>query len=329
MEPLLQLRGLGLDICTKGGCYPALSEVEFELGRGEIVGLVGESGCGKSLTSLAIAGLLPAAARVSSGQITFDGQTLTELTEQQLCQLRGKEISMVFQEPMTALNPLLPVGVQIAEAVLQHGQKDKAKARQQALDMMQQVGLSRPQELYWEYPHQLSGGMKQRIVIAMALINHPALLIADEPTTALDVTIQHQILLLLQSLNRALSTTVLLVSHDLGVVREICGRVVVMYAGFVVEQGTSAQILYDPQHPYTRRLLESLPSPQKKGQPLYTIPGVVAALDRRKAGCCPFCDRCDEADAHCRTALPPLMAQGSRTVRCFHAQGAQAKGAAV
>ncbi len=321
--PLLEVRDLSVEITTLAGRFKALADVDMRLPKGEMVGLVGESGCGKSLTSLAIVGLLPAAGRVSAGHILFEGRELTTLTEEQLCQVRGRDISMVFQEPMTALNPLLPVGQQIAEAYWQHGGagKGKQQAEAAALSMMEQVGLSRVQSLYWEYPHQLSGGMKQRIVIAMALVNRPILLIADEPTTALDVTIQHQILELMGNLSRSLSTTVLLISHDLGVVREVCRRVIVMYAGYVVEQGEVDAVLARPLHPYTQKLLDSIPTPDKKGRPLYTIPGVVAPLAKRKTGCCSFSDRCHKADEKCRTQLPPLEEKGARQVRCFYPEG--------
>lgn len=320
MEHLLDVEGLTVEIRIRGHAYRALDSVGFRLDRGEIVGLVGESGCGKSLTALSVIGLLPEAARVGAGEIRFRGADLVEWTEARMCGLRGKDISIVFQEPMTALNPLMPVGRQIAEAFLQHG-GSKSEARAAALRVMKQVGLSRPDSLYWEFPHQLSGGMKQRVVIAMALINRPALLIADEPTTALDVTIQYQILELIKQLNRSLSTAVLLISHDLGVVREVCSRVIVMYAGFIVEEGGVGEVLRRPLHPYTRQLLESIPTPQKRGRPLYTIPGVVAALDQRPAGVCPFCGRCARARPRCREAVPRLTEQNGRKVRCFFAGG--------
>lgn len=321
MEHILDVQNLTVEFPGNHACK-ALDAVSFQLNRGEIVGLVGESGCGKSLTSLSIIGLLPETARISAGSIHFRDLDLAMLSENEMCDIRGKDISIVFQEPMTALNPLMPVGEQIAEAFLQHRGGKKSDARTAALEMMRQVGLSRADSLFWEYPHQLSGGMKQRIVIAMALINRPELLIADEPTTALDVTIQYQILELIKQLNRSFSTTVLLVTHNLGVVREICSTVIVMYAGYIVEEGEVREVLSNPLHPYTRQLLASIPTPEKRGSPLYSIPGVVAGLDKRKAKACPFCDRCDKAEQKCREAVPELKnSDGSRKVRCFFAGG--------
>ncbi len=317
MEQLLDVNGLTVEILTRGKYYKALDQVSFQLRKGEIVGLVGESGCGKSMTALAVMGLLPEAARVSTGEIQYGGLPLLPLSEAEKCRVRGRDISMVFQEPATALNPLLPVGVQIAEALLTHKDIERNEAKQQAIEMMRQVGLSRAESLYWEYPHQLSGGMKQRIVIAMALMNHPGLLIADEPTTALDVTIQYQILALIAELNSSLSTTVLFVSHDFGVVHELCDRVIVMYAGYVVEEGVTADVLAHPGHPYTRQLLASIPTPEKRGLDLYSIPGIVAPLHKRQSGVCPFANRCAQATDACLTQVPPLRKYRGGKVRCL------------
>lgn len=324
MERVMDVQALAVDIVHNGRHYSALDSVSFRLHRGEIVGLVGESGCGKSLTALSMIGLLPEAARIRAGKLDFHGTDLVSQTESNMCRIRGKDISIVFQEPMTALNPLMPVGEQIAEAYWEHHAGGKDGARAAAMDMMRQVGLPRVESLYREYPHQLSGGMKQRIVIAMALINRPELLIADEPTTALDVTIQYQILALLEALNRSLSTTILLISHDLGIVRQVCSRIIVMYAGYMVEEGNVREVLERPLHPYTRQLLDSIPSPEKRGRQLYTIPGVVAALDTRRAGACPFCDRCAEASGICFTGVPPSRPLEGRNVRCFRAGGGRA-----
>lgn len=322
MEQILGIENLTVEFHSGSQAFQALDGVSFQLNRGEIAGLVGESGCGKSLTSLSAIGLLPDTAHIVAGHIRFHGLDLTALSESEWCDIRGRDISMVFQEPMTALNPLIPVGKQVAEAFSQHGGGKGNAAREAALNMMRQVGLSRADSLYWDYPHQLSGGMKQRIVIAMALINHPALLIADEPTTALDVTIQYQILRLIQQMNQSLSTTVLLVSHDLGVVREICSRIIVMYAGFIVEEGGVDEVLSRPMHPYTRQLLASIPTAEKRGRPLYTIPGVVAPLDKRKTGDCPFCNRCASARPACRGTVPQLKnLEGGRKVRCLFSEG--------
>ncbi len=317
MEKILDIQELTVEVKHNGSYYKALEQVSFQLGKGEMVGLVGESGCGKSLTSLSVMGLLPEAAKITSGQILFHDKDLLAMPEDEKCGIRGRDISIVFQEPMTALNPLIPVGKQIAEAFLTYHAVSKKAAKDAAIQMMQQVGLSRAQSLYSEYPHQLSGGMKQRIVIAMALINHPGLLIADEPTTALDVTIQFQILELIKRLNQTLTTTVLLISHDLGIVREVCSRIIVMYAGFIVEEGDTQEVLHRPLHPYTRQLLASIPTAQKRGSELYSIPGVVTPLHRRKASRCPFSDRCAATRENCFTSVPMLKEVNGRKVRCL------------
>ena len=321
MEELLQVDGLTVEISGNGRAFKALHQVGFTLGKGEIVGLVGESGCGKSMTALSIMGLLPEAARVSAGRIRYNGTDLLSLGEAEYCRIRGRDISIVFQEPMTALNPLMPVGAQIAEAFLVHRGGSRGEAKDRAVEMMRLVGLSRAESLYWEYPHQLSGGMKQRIVIAMALINRPGLLIADEPTTALDVTIQYQILDLMKRLNQSLSASVLLVSHDLGVVRELCDRIIVMYAGYVVEEGRTKDVLASPGHPYTRQLLASIPTAKKRGQPLYSIPGTVSPLHKRREGVCPFEDRCAQAFDACAEAVPAFTELDGGRVRCLLAGG--------
>ncbi|SHH96906.1 peptide/nickel transport system ATP-binding protein [Sporobacter termitidis DSM 10068] len=320
MEQLLDIQGLSVEVLNGGRYYKAVEQVGFQIGKGETVGLVGESGCGKSLTALSIMGLLPETAR-AGGRVLFRGRDLLSLTEEEKCVFRGRDISIVFQEPMTALNPLVPVGRQIAEAFLLHHTGSRAEAREAAIGMMRQVGLSRAPSLYWEYPHQLSGGMKQRVVICMALINRPALLIADEPTTALDVTIQFQILELIRQLNRTLSATVLFISHDLGVVKEVCSRLLVMYAGLIVEEGGTEDVLRHPMHPYTRQLLASIPTAQNRGRDLYSIPGAVAPLDKRKPDVCPFSDRCAQASAVCFSAAPALRGLNGRRVRCFLAGG--------
>lgn len=320
----LEVRDLCVEIRTDRGACPALEHVSFEARAGEITGLVGESGCGKSLTSLALMGLLPAAARIAGGSARLDGRELLSLSEREKCAVRGAQISMIFQEPMSALNPLIPVGKQIEESYRVHHPRASAKfARTAALEIMKKSGLSRAKELYGQYPHQLSGGMKQRVVIAMALVNRPRLVIADEPTTALDVTIQAQILELLQELNRELHTTILLISHDLGVIRSVCSRMLVMYAGQIVEQGNTEELLNNPGHPYTRGLLASAAGPGKKGAPLYSIPGYVAPLEKRAHTGCPFALRCEQAGERCRQERPPLHTCGSRSLRCFLEGGAR------
>lgn len=321
MAPILDIRNLSVEIAMNGRYYKALDSVSFILNKSEMVGLVGESGCGKSLTALSVIGLLPEAARVASGKILYRGADLLTLSEKGQCLVRGKEISMVFQEPSTALNPLIPVGVQIAESLLTHQRISRLAAKEAAVEGMRSVGLSRPDALYWEYPHQLSGGMKQRVVIAMALINKPALLLADEPTTALDATIQHQILQLIARLNQSLNTSVLLVSHDLGIVHELCSRVLVMYAGFVVEEGPTAEVLRHPLHPYTQKLLDAIPSADKRGKELYSIPGIVMPLQKRINGACPFAQRCSYTKPICNEGVPELKTLHTRRVRCVLAGG--------
>ncbi len=322
MENILDVRGLNVEIRTGKTPKPVLNDVCLTIGRAETVGLVGESGCGKSMTALAIMGLLPDAARIAGGEIRYRGNELTTLREKERCSLRGREIAMIFQEPGRALNPLIPVGRQIAEAFLLHNPgAGKIKARAATFEMLRSVGLSRVQSLYREYPHRLSGGMKQRIVIAMALMNTPGLLIADEPTTALDVTIQYQILELIRQMNRKFSTSMLLVSHDFGVVRHVCTRIVVMYAGYVVEEGATPDVLRTPAHPYTQGLLNSIPTSFKRGSALYSIPGTVPSLEGRSRSACPFYGRCSEGIAHCAHEMPALTAASDgRKVRC-HLRG--------
>jgi peptide/nickel transport system ATP-binding protein len=317
MERILDVQDLTIEVLNNGRYYKAVDYISLQINKGEMVGLVGESGCGKSLTALSIMGLLPETAKTTTGRILFHGKDILSFTEEAKNKMRGSDISIVFQEPMTALNPLVPVGKQISESFLSHHTENKAAARDAAIHMMQLVGLSRAQSLYWEYPHRLSGGMKQRIVIGMALINHPELLIADEPTTALDVTIQYQILELIKQLNSTLSTSVLFISHDLGLVREVCSRVIVMYAGSVVEEGSTKDVLNNPLHPYSRQLLASIPTPQKRGQELYSIPGTIAPLGKRRSNACPFCDRCAQAFSDCFISVPELKRLDGRKVRCL------------
>lgn len=321
MDKRLRIEDLTVEIKNQNNYYKALDGISFQAEEGEIVGLVGESGCGKSLSSLAIMRLLPQAARVSAGCICLGDTDLLKLSEEEMCGVRGADISMIFQEPMTALNPLITVGKQIEEAYLLHHPGEKRNAGVKAKEMMKKVGLSRVEKLYREYPHQLSGGMKQRIVIAMALINHPKLIVADEPTTALDVTIQYQILELLRELNKEFKSTILFISHDLGVVKELCSRIIVMYAGNIVEEGSTEEILHNPMHPYTKGLLESIPTPQKKGEILYNIPGIVEPLTKRSQTGCVFAKRCPNAKAECQTQKPEMQKTEGRRVSCLELDG--------
>ncbi|MEK8129385.1 ABC transporter ATP-binding protein [Paenibacillus filicis] len=313
---LLELKDMEVAFTIGKRAYPALQQISFKVEEKETVGIVGESGCGKSLTSLSVMGLLPETAAMTKGGIILNGQPMEPASSEGWSTVRGKQVSMIFQNPMSALNPLMPVGKQIAEMAMTHLSVSKQEAKRLAMEMMAKVGLSRVERLYDDYPHQLSGGMMQRIMIAMALICSPKLLIADEPTTALDVTIQGQILDLLRDMNRSIGTAILFISHDLGVIREVCDRVIVMYAGYIVEDAPVAEILDHPKHPYTVGLLQSLPSADKRGRPLYTIPGRVPSITDRGPGC-PFAGRCPSATDLCESVTPELsQVAAGHQVRC-------------
>lgn len=318
----LSVKNLSLSIKSRGKYYKALEDVSFNIKPGEIVGLVGESGCGKSITSLAIIGLLSRNARIDSGEICLDGVNLLNLSEEEMCSYRGNRISMIFQNPMSALNPLMTCGKQIEECYrIHHKDADSKEAKEKTLEIMRKAGLSRVEQLYNEYPHQLSGGMKQRIIIAMALINRPQLIIADEPTTALDVTIQAQILDLLRELNKEFNSMILIISHDLGVIREISDRTIVMYGGRIAESGDTDEILDNPVHPYTKGLIESVPAGKKTGK-LSCIKGFVEPIEKRKNKGCPFAGRCPERKEQCRVTFPDTEYYGTHAVSC-HLSGAE------
>ena len=318
-KTILDVKGLRTSFFTDDGEVPAVDNVDFHIRQGEVLGIVGESGCGKSVTSLSIMRLVPSPpGKIVSGEILFQDKDLTKLSDKEMRQIRGDDIAMIFQEPMTSLNPLFTIGNQLREALKIH-KKDwsKSQIQERAVEMMKLVGLPRAEALLNEYPHQLSGGMRQRVMIAMALLCDPKVLIADEPTTALDVTIQAQILKLIKNLNERLDTAVLLITHDLGVVAETCERVVVMYAGKVVEEGPVHTIFNDPQHPYTRGLLESVPDMRFKKERLYSIPGNVPKPGSIKTGC-KYAARCEFAFDRCRIEDPELYqtAEDHKT-RCF------------
>ena len=306
MPSLLEIVHLRTVFPTPAGEARAVDGVSLRLDAGETLALVGESGCGKTMTALSILRLVPPPGRVAGGRIGFDGRDLLRLPEPAMRAVRGGEIGMVFQEPMTALNPVMTVGAQIAEAVALHGDGSRSAARARAVEMLRLVEMPAPEQRVDAYPHQLSGGMRQRVMIAIALAARPKLLIADEPTTALDVTIQAQILDLLASLQRRLGMAVLLVTHDLGVVAERADRVAIMYAGRVVESGAARQVLATPLHPYTRGLLGSIPRiGTARQRRLAAIPGVVPDLLHLPSGC-RFRDRCGLALDACATTDPPL-----------------------
>ncbi len=293
----------------------------FRLGRGETLCLVGESGCGKSITALAVMGLLASPpARITRGRALFQGEDLLAMPHKQLADLRGNRLAMIFQEPMTSLNPAFRIGDQIAEAVVRHHGVSQQEGRERALDVLRRVRIPAAEKRLDAYPHQLSGGMRQRVMIAMALVNRPDLLIADEPTTALDVTIQAQILALIAELQREAGMAMILVTHDLGVVAEVADRVAVMYAGRFVETGPVDAIFSDPQHPYTLGLIGSLPSLGKREGRLATIAGSVPPPQRFPAGC-RFATRCPFADERCASEVPPLLETSTpgHQVACFKA----------
>ena len=317
-RPALSVRDLTVVFDTDRGPLLAADHVSFDLREGRTLCVVGESGCGKSVTALSLMRLLPEAARVVEGRVELSGRSLLELPERELRKLRGDEISMVFQEPMTALNPVYTVGYQVSEVIRAHQGLRRAPARRKAIEVLEMVGMPGAEERYDAYPHELSGGMRQRVMIAIALACRPSVLVADEPTTALDVTIQAQILDLLARLQGDLGMATLLITHDLGVVAETADDVVVMYAGQVVEAAPSATLFETPAHPYTRALLRSVPRPSHRaGARLEAIPGTVPDLARLPTGC-RFADRCPQVFGPCRDAVPGLRAVGPEHVaRCL------------
>ena len=317
--PLLEVEGLRVDFTTNRGTVYAVNGVSFAIGPGETLGIVGESGCGKSVTSLAILGILPKAGKVSTGTVRFEGQDLTELSDRRLRRVRGKEIAMIFQDPMTSMNPVLTVGRQIREALETHFGMNRKAADARAAELLDQVGIPSPKARLADYPHQFSGGMRQRAMIAMALACEPKLLIADEPTTALDVTIQAQILDLLRALVADRDTALILITHDLGVVAGMCERVNVMYAGMFVETGSADQVFDSPRHPYTLGLLQSVPRlDAPRGRKLRPISG--SPRDMLSAPtACPFAPRCGYEVPQSREELPQLVeVERGHHVACFN-----------
>jgi oligopeptide transport system ATP-binding protein len=306
--PLLRVRDLATQFVTDDGLVRAVDGVSFEVGRGEIVGLVGESGCGKSVTNLSILGLLPKPqGRIAGGSVLFENRELVGLPERELRKIRGNEIAMIFQDPMTSLNPYLRVEEQLAEVGQLHLGLDRRDAVRRAVELLRRVGIPDPEQRVKSYPHEFSGGMRQRVMIAMALLCDPALLIADEPTTALDVTIQAQILELLKDLRDERGMSIMLITHDLGVVAGMCDRVIVMYAGRIVEEAPTKDLYADPTHPYTNALLDSVPRLDETGRAtLRSIEGLPPRLDRGAFAECTFAPRCAFVRDACRRADPPL-----------------------
>jgi oligopeptide/dipeptide ABC transporter ATP-binding protein len=326
--PLLSVQDLAVSFATEGGALQALDGVSFDIPAGRTVALVGESGCGKTVTALSIMRLLPTPpASIDRGRVLFRGEDVLRLPERDMQRVRGGKIAMVFQEPHTALDPVYSVGAQIIEAIRLHERMSRSAARSRAVDLLHRVGFPRPKERIDSFPHELSGGMRQRVLIAMALAAGPELLIADEPTTALDTTLKAQIIGLLEDLQRELGMSLLLIAHDLALVAEIAHEIVVMYAGVVVESGPPSRLLREPRHPYTRALLRSVPPAgnyRTRGQrraPLPTLEGALPDLRVPPQGC-RFHDRCAEAEARCRTEVPRLADVGGARVRCLLAEAA-------
>ena len=309
-EKLLEIKDLHTFFYTDAGVVKAVNGVSFQVNKGQTIGIVGESGCGKSVMSLSIMRLIQEPGKIVEGQVIFNGQVLVKLSQSEMRKINGDRISMIFQEPMTSLNPVFTVGNQIAESLILHENLTKKQAREKAIEMISTVGIPRAEGIYDSYPHELSGGMRQRIMIAMALSCNPELLIADEPTTALDVTIQAQILDLLKEIKRKFGTSIMLITHDLGVVAEMADYVIVMYAGRIIEQGNVNDIYLNPMHPYTIGLLKSKPSITTVSDRLYTIPGQVPNLINLPE-ICYFSDRCKMCKDVCKQGFPKLIDMGN------------------
>lgn len=305
--PLLEVKNLETAFDIDGTFYNAVDNVSFKVKPRQIVGVVGESGCGKSVMSLSVMQLLPKGiGKINAGEIVFDGINLEKMTEAQINKIRGKDISMIFQEPMTSLNPVFTIGYQLEEVLFNHTKISKKEARQKSIALLKSVGISRPEKIVDEYPHQLSGGMRQRVMIAIAIACQPKLLIADEPTTALDVTVQAQILELLKSIQEVNDMSVILITHDLGVVAEMCDEVIVMYAGKIVERTDVETLFYHPKHPYTNLLLGAVPKMEQEEERLSSIQGIVPSLTNMPKVGCRFANRCPKAMQECLTTTPIL-----------------------
>ena len=317
-NPLLQVNNLQTHFKSDAGIVKAVDGVSFDISKGETLGIVGESGSGKSVTSLSIMRLLKdTPGQIAGGEILYDGEDLVKVSESRMRKIRGNDIAMIFQEPMTSLNPVFKIGRQLEEAIILHLKLGKKEARVRAIDMLNAVGISRPDKIVDEFPHQLSGGMRQRVMIAMAMACNPKVLIADEPTTALDVTIQAQILDLMRNLTKTADTAILLITHDLGVVAEMCDRVVVMYAGRAVEESDVYSIFANPKHPYTQGLLASIPKMGERLERLQSIPGNVPIPTRMPEGC-KFAPRCPLSMDICWEKEPSYKKVSSKhSVRCW------------
>jgi peptide/nickel transport system ATP-binding protein len=316
-EPLLSVRDLEIKFRLRHGDLTAVNRVSFDLARGDRLGIVGESGAGKSVTGFGILNLVSKPGYIAGGRLTFEGRELTALPEEELRKIRGNRISMIFQDPMMTLNPVLTIGTQMVETILAHRSISRAEATEIALNRIRKVAIPSPEKRLQQYPHEFSGGMRQRIVIAIALLNAPALIIADEPTTALDVTIQADIMALLLGLCESDKMGLILITHDLAVVSQVAQRIAVMYAGTIVEIGPTDQVANNPQHPYTRGLLGALPQRVPRGKRLNQIPGMMPNLTRVPEGC-PFNNRCTLCEEICRRRVPPLEPKATGCLAACH-----------
>lgn len=317
-DTIFQIRGLKTQFFTSKGIVPAVDGVDITVKKGEAVGLVGESGCGKSMTAMSVMQLLKYPGRVVEGEILLDGEDLLKKTKREMDDIRGNKVSMIFQEPMTSLNPVYTIGKQVSEAILTHETNvSKEEAKQRAIEIFRKVGIPEPEKRYSVYPHQLSGGLRQRVMIGMAMVCNPQLMIADEPTTALDVTIEAQILYLMNQLQKEQGTAIVMITHNLGVVAESCDYVYVMYAGKIMEEAPVRELFKNPMHPYTYGLMNSIPKMTETKEHLYTIKGLVPNLLHLPQGC-RFCPRCDKAMKICTMYQPDLYeTDDGHKVRCF------------
>lgn len=316
-KKILEVNGLKIEFNSQMGTVQPVSGIDFHVYEGETLGIVGESGCGKSVTSLAIMGLLPSPnGYIAEGEISLEGNKISHLNDRDMRKLRGNDMAMIFQEPMTSLNPVFTIGEQLSEPLKQHTKLNKKEIRKKIIDMLQLVGIPRSEEIIDEYPHQLSGGMRQRVMISLAMLCEPKLLIADEPTTALDVTIQAQILDLMKKIKSENQMAMVLITHDLGVVAETCDRVIVMYAGQIVEDTDVRTLFNEPKHPYSQGLLASLPKMNVRKQHLYSISGNVPRPDEIPKGCA-FSTRCPHVFDKCKEARPPLLKLENQSCRCW------------
>jgi len=324
-ELLVRVKNLVTQFTLDDGVLTAVDNVSFDIYKGESLGLVGESGCGKSVTAFSLLNLISPLGKIVSGEIFFEGEDILKKSKHEMRMFRGAKVSMVFQEPMTSLNPVFTVGGQIDEAIRIHLRVSRKESKERSIEMLKLVNIPLPEQRYTEYPHQLSGGMRQRVMIAMALACNPMLLICDEPTTALDVTVQAQVLKLINRLKREMNMSVMLITHDLAVISEIADRVIVMYAGQIVEEAKERDIFISPLHPYTEALLKSIPSVNKNGaasgssEELYMIKGMVPNLLKKHSGCL-FAPRCDYASEKCREIKPELRLYAGSKVRCHKYQ---------